>query len=97
MFVLHLTRVFSSFIPLNEADNENNQDEESDGTHESNEPSLSGDVHLSACHSWPEENHKNNIIFMTGILFKVFSMTRKKYSQINAERVARYFDMHNSY
>lgn len=55
MLVQLLTRVFSSLIPLDEADNEEDQDEQSDGTHEANEPSLSGDVHLSACHSWPEE------------------------------------------
>lgn len=53
-----LTRVFPSLIPLDEADNEEDQDEESDGTHEANEPSLSGDVHLSACHSWPKEETK---------------------------------------
>lgn len=53
-----LTRVFPSLIPLDEADNEEDQDEQSDGTHEANEPSLSGDVHLSARHGWPEEERK---------------------------------------
>lgn len=53
-----LTRVFPSLIPLDEADNKEDQDEQSNGTHEANEPSLSGDVHLSACHSWPEEERK---------------------------------------
>lgn len=45
-----LTRVFPSFIPLDEADNEQDQDEQSDGAHEADEPSLGGDVHLSARH-----------------------------------------------
>lgn len=53
--MLLLTRVLSSLIPLDEADNEEDQDEQSDGTHQADEPSLSGDVHLSARHSWPEE------------------------------------------
>lgn len=51
VFVLLLTGVFPSLIPLDEADNEEDQDEQSDGTHEANEPSLSGDVYLSARHS----------------------------------------------
>ena len=55
---LLLTGVLPSLIPLDEADNEEDQDEQSDGTHEADEPSLSGDVHLSACHSWPEEERK---------------------------------------
>lgn len=58
VFELLLTRVFPSLIPLDEADNEEDQDEQSDGTHEANEPSLCGDVHLSARHSWPEEERK---------------------------------------
>ena len=57
-FVLPLTGVFPSLIPLDEADNEEDQDEQSDGTHEADEPSLSGDVHLSARHSWPEEERE---------------------------------------
>lgn len=51
VFVLLLTGVFPSLIPLDEADNEEDQDEQSNGTHEANEPSLSGDVYLSARHS----------------------------------------------
>lgn len=51
VFVVPLTGVFPSLIPLNEADNEEDQDEQSDGAHEANEPSLSGDVNLSARHS----------------------------------------------
>lgn len=58
VFVLLLTRVLPSLIPLNEADDKEDQDEQSDGTHEANEPSLSGYVHLSARHSWPEEERK---------------------------------------
>lgn len=55
-----LTRVFPSFVPLDEADNEEDQDEQSDGTHEPNEPSLSGDIHLPARHSCPEERRRLN-------------------------------------
>lgn len=51
VFMLLLTRVFPSFISLDEADNKKDQDEQSNGTHEANEPSLSGDVHLPARHS----------------------------------------------
>lgn len=69
MLVQLLTRVFPSFIPLNEADDEEDQDEQSDGTHEANEPSLSGDVHLSACHSWPEEERALSIIWFLNSLF----------------------------
>lgn len=58
IYELILTRVLPSLIPLDEADNEEDQDEQSDGTHEANEPALSGDVHLSARHSWPEEERK---------------------------------------
>lgn len=47
-----LTWVFPSFVPLDEADDEEDQDEQRDGTHEADEPSLSGDVHLSARHGW---------------------------------------------
>lgn len=62
-----LTWVFPSFIPLDEADDEEDEDQQSDGTHEANEPSLSGDVHLSACHSWPEEERKTS--FMAALYF----------------------------
>lgn len=58
MIVSVLTGVFPSFIPLNEADDEKDQDEQRNGAHEANEPSLSGDVHLSARHSWPEEEEE---------------------------------------
>lgn len=47
-----LTWVFPSFVPLDEADDEEDQDEQRDGTHQADEPSLSGDVHLSARHGW---------------------------------------------
>lgn len=41
-----LTWVFSTSTPLDEADNEEDEDDESDGTHQANEPALGGDVHL---------------------------------------------------
>lgn len=46
------TWVFASLVPLNEADDEEDEDEESDGTHQADEPALSSDVHLSGWHSW---------------------------------------------
>lgn len=48
-----LTWVFPSLVPLDEADNEEDQDEQGDGTHQADEPSLSSNVHLSASHGWP--------------------------------------------
>lgn len=41
-----LTWVFSTATPLDEAHNEQDEDDEGDGTHEADEPALSGDVHL---------------------------------------------------
>lgn len=64
-----LTRVFSSLIPLNEADDEQDQDEQSDGTHEADEPSLGGDVDLSARHSWPEDRRKTQHVSFKEIHF----------------------------
>lgn len=60
LFMQLLTGVFPSLIPLDEADDEENQDEQSDSTHEANEPSLGGDVHLSAHHSCPGEEKKTS-------------------------------------
>lgn len=40
------TRVFSTTAPLDEADDEQDEDDEGDGTHQPDEPALSGDVHL---------------------------------------------------
>lgn len=51
MCVWEQTWVFASLVPLDEADDEQDKDEESDGAHEADEPALSGDVHLSASHS----------------------------------------------
>lgn len=64
MLVFVLTRVLPSFISLNEADDEEDQDEQSDGTHEAYEPSLSGDVHLSAHHRCPKEGKDQHLKFM---------------------------------
>lgn len=61
MLVFVLTRVLPSFVSLNEADDEKDQDEQSNGTHEAYEPSLSGDVHLSAHHRCPKKG-KSQII-----------------------------------
>lgn len=53
-----LTWVFPSLVPLDEADNEEDQDEQGDGTHQADEPSLSSDVHLSAGHGWPKRGER---------------------------------------
>ena len=45
-----ITWIFATFVPLDEAHNEEDQDEEGDGTHESDKPALGGDVDLSAGH-----------------------------------------------
>lgn len=47
-----ITWIFATFIPLDEAHNEEDQDEKSDGAHQSNKPALSGDVHLAVGYSW---------------------------------------------
>lgn len=47
-----ITWIFATFVPLDEAHYEKDQDEESDGTHQSNKPSLSCNVHLPAGYSW---------------------------------------------
>lgn len=52
LIAAELTWVFPSLVPLDEADNEEDQDEQGDGTHQADEPSLSSDVHLSAGHGW---------------------------------------------
>lgn len=41
-----LTRVFSTTAPLNEADDEQDEDDEGDGTHQTDEPALCGDIDL---------------------------------------------------
>lgn len=43
-----VTWIFASFVPLDEADYEKDQDEESYGAHQPDKPALGGDVHLSA-------------------------------------------------
>lgn len=47
-----VTWIFSTFVPLDEAHDEEDQDEERDGTHQPDEPSLSGNVHLPVGCSW---------------------------------------------
>lgn len=42
------TWVFAPFVPLDEADYEEDQDEERDGTHQSYKPALGRDVYMSA-------------------------------------------------
>lgn len=52
-----LTWVFPTSAPFNEADDEQDKDQESDGTHQPDEPALRGDVHVVLGVSW-EENGK---------------------------------------
>lgn len=49
---IHLTWVFATSTPLDEADDEQDQHQEGDGTHEPNEPALGGDVCLVIGVSW---------------------------------------------
>lgn len=42
------TWIFASFVPLDEAHDEQDQDKERDGAHQPDEPPLSGNVHLPA-------------------------------------------------
>lgn len=44
--MLYLTWVFSPTTPLDEADDEQDQYDEGNGTHQANKPALSGYVHL---------------------------------------------------
>lgn len=45
-----LTWIFAALVPLDEADDEQDEDEQSDGRHQTDEPALSGDVHLRTHH-----------------------------------------------
>lgn len=49
-----LTWIFATFVSPDEAYYEEDQDEEGDGAHQSNKPSLSGNVNLSDGHSWTQ-------------------------------------------
>ncbi len=52
------TWIFATLVPLDEANYEKDQDEESDGAHEADEPSLGGDVDLPAGHSCARTHRK---------------------------------------
>lgn len=49
---MDVTWIFAALVPLYKAHYEKDQDEESDGTHQSNKPTLGGDVHLPARYSY---------------------------------------------
>lgn len=57
------TWIFASFVPLDEAHDEQDQDEERDGAHQPDEPPLSGNVHLPAGCSWGE--HRGSLSAVT--------------------------------
>lgn len=56
------TWIFASFVPLDEAHDEQDQDEERDGAHQPDEPPLSGDVHLPAGCSWGEHRGSSSAV-----------------------------------
>lgn len=49
------TWIFSTLVSLDEAHYEKHQDEESDGTHQSNKPALGSNVYLPAGYGWREK------------------------------------------
>ena len=49
------TWVFASLVSLDEADNEEDEDEEGNGTHEADEPALCSNVHLPTGHGYGGE------------------------------------------
>lgn len=49
-----LTWVLPSSAPLNEANDQQNEDQESDGTHQPDEPALGRDVHVVLGVGWEE-------------------------------------------
>lgn len=51
-----LTWVLAPSTPLDEADNEQDQNKECDGTHEPDEPALGGDVGLVVGVSWERQS-----------------------------------------
>lgn len=46
-----ITWIFATLVPLDEAHYEEDQDEESYGTHQANKPALGGNVYLTARYS----------------------------------------------
>lgn len=69
-----LTWIFSTFVPLDEAHDEQDQDEERDGAHQPDEPSLSGDVHLPVGCGW---THRRETV-STGCHFYFRAAKKKK-------------------
>lgn len=47
-----ITWIFATLVPLDEAHYEEDQDEESYGTHQANKPALGGNIYLAAGYSW---------------------------------------------
>lgn len=56
-----LTWVFPSSAPLNEANNQQNEDQEGDGTHQPDEPALGRDVHVVLGVSWEENGERKKL------------------------------------
>lgn len=48
----HRTRIFPPAAPLDEADYEEDENDQSHGAHDPDEPSLSGDIHLILSINW---------------------------------------------
>lgn len=49
------TWVFAALVSLDKAHDEEHQDEQSNGAHQSNKPALGGDVYLPAGDSWTQK------------------------------------------
>ena len=65
---LTLTWVLATTTPLDEADDEQNQHQEGDGTHEPDEPALGGDVSLVVGVSWGRGTSKHVKGFTWGMV-----------------------------
>lgn len=68
MLAKTLTWILAALVPLDEADDEEHQDEQSDGAHQPNEPALRGDVHVSTGHGY--KTHKDSARLFKKIFFK---------------------------
>lgn len=65
------TWIFAAFVPLDEAHNEQDQDEEGNGAHQPDEPPLSGDVDLPAGCSWVEHSRGLSAAIGAGSLWAI--------------------------
>ena len=85
----NITWIFATLVPLDEAHDEKDQDEEGDGTHQPNEPPLGGDVYLPAGDSWAHRGWKKQTWTSTEkkgwILFSSCWVTRRWTEAVNTQ------------